>query len=54
MGRNLMAHLRMALAFRIRRSVLPSSGPLVQTAALLVHGTAVGRRGPLSSHEVDE
>ena len=44
MGRNLMAHLRTDLVFRIRRSVLPSAGPLVQTAALLVRGTASGRR----------
>ncbi len=44
MGRNLMAHLRTDLAFRIRRTALPSSGPLVQTAALLVRGATAGRR----------
>jgi hypothetical protein len=44
MGRNLMAHLRTDLTFRIRRTALPSSGPLVQTAALLVRGATAGRR----------
>ena len=40
MGRNLMAHIRSDLTFRIHRSALPTVASHVQTAALLVRGVA--------------
>jgi hypothetical protein len=40
MGRNLMAHLRSDFTFRIHRSALPPVPGHVQTAALLVRGSA--------------